>query len=82
MELTLPGSVISNVFNAALSELPLIQFALTNRLGCSDKAVEKQHKQGKEDFAIWSRDRNPDSSPESGRAGEAGSGATVYANGC
>jgi hypothetical protein len=40
---------------------PLTQSALAKRLGCSDKAVEKHRKQGdKEDFAEWSRERDPD----------------------
>lgn len=40
---------------------PLSQSALAKRLGCSDKAIEKQRKQGdKEKFAAWSRDRDPD----------------------
>jgi hypothetical protein len=34
--------------------------ALAKRLGVSDKAVEKRRKQGKENFASWSRDRDPD----------------------
>jgi hypothetical protein len=41
--------------------LPLTQSALAKRLGCSDKAIEKHRKQGsKEQFAEWSRDRDPD----------------------
>ncbi len=40
---------------------PLTQMALAKRLGCSDKAIEKHRKQGsKENFAEWSRDRDPD----------------------
>jgi hypothetical protein len=39
---------------------PLTQMALAKRLGVSDKAVEKRRKQGKENFASWSRDRDPD----------------------
>jgi uncharacterized coiled-coil protein SlyX len=40
---------------------PLSQSALAKRLGCSDKAIEKHRKQGdKENFAAWSRDRDPD----------------------
>ena len=40
---------------------PLTQSALAKRLGCSDKAIEKHRKQGsKENFAAWSRDRDPD----------------------
>jgi hypothetical protein len=40
---------------------PLTQMALAKRLGCSDKAIEKHRKGGsKENFAIWSRDRDPD----------------------
>ena len=41
---------------------PLSQAALAKRLGCSDKAIEKQRKLGsKENFAFWSRERDPDS---------------------
>ncbi len=40
--------------------VPLTQMALAKRLGVSDKAVEKRRKQGKEDFANWSRNRDPD----------------------
>lgn len=40
----------------------LTQMALAKRLGCSDKAIEKHRKGGsKENFAAWSRDRDPDS---------------------
>ena len=40
---------------------PLTQSALAKRFGCSDKAIEKHRKQGsKENFAVWSRDRDPD----------------------
>ncbi len=50
--------------NKALSTAPpapLTQSALAKRLGCSDKAIEKHRKQGsKENFAAWSRDRDPD----------------------
>jgi hypothetical protein len=43
---------------------PLTQMALAKRLGCSDKAIEKHRKQGsKENFAAWSRDRDPDGIP-------------------
>lgn len=43
------------------SLVPLTQSALARRLGCSDKAVEKHRRQGdKENFAAWSRDRDPD----------------------
>ncbi|HEY9612021.1 hypothetical protein [Allocoleopsis sp.] len=41
--------------------VPLTQSGLAKRLGCSDKAIEKQRKQGdKENFAQWSRQRDPD----------------------
>lgn len=50
--------------NEALSTVPLTpltQMALAKRLGCSDKAIEKQRKQGdKESFAAWSKERDPD----------------------
>ncbi len=39
---------------------PLSQLALAKRLNCSDKAVEKQRKLGKENFAAWSREHDPD----------------------
>jgi len=45
----------------AAPQAPLTQSALARRLGCSDKAVEKHRRQGdKENFAAWSRDRDPD----------------------
>lgn len=48
--------------SAALQpKAPLSQMALAKRLGVSDKAVEKRRKQGKENFARWSRERDPDS---------------------
>lgn len=39
---------------------PLTQRALAKRLGVSDKAVEKHRKQGTENFASWSHERDPD----------------------
>jgi len=39
---------------------PLSQLALAKHLSCRDKVVEKQRKQGKESFADWSRERDPD----------------------
>ena len=39
---------------------PLSQSALARRLGISDKAIQKQRGKGKESFAEWSRDRDPD----------------------
>ena len=39
---------------------PLSQLTLAKRLNCSDKAVEKQRKLGKENFAAWSREHDPD----------------------
>ncbi|MBD0302411.1 MAG: hypothetical protein ICV85_09600 [Tolypothrix sp. T3-bin4] len=51
----------STVSEEVRSAVPLTQMALAKRLGCSDKAIEKQRKQGsKEKFAAWSRDRDPD----------------------
>jgi hypothetical protein len=42
-------------------QAPLTQSALAKRLGCSDKAIEKQRKYGsKENFVAWSRERDPD----------------------
>ncbi len=50
----------STVLSTA-AQAPLTQSALARRLGCSDKAVEKHRRQGnKENFATWSRDRDPD----------------------
>ncbi len=56
------GEVPSTVPTSAplQSSAPLTQMALAKRLGVSDKAVEKHRKQGKENFASWSRDRDPD----------------------
>jgi hypothetical protein len=65
-ELAEPGEVQSNVPSTAPPKppsqplAPLTQSALAKRLGCSDKAVEKQRKHGKESFATWSRQRDPD----------------------
>ena len=39
---------------------PLSQLGLAKRLSCRDKAVEKQRKLGKENFAAWSREHDPD----------------------
>lgn len=39
---------------------PLSQSALARRLGISDKAIQKQRGKGKESFAEWSRERDPD----------------------
>jgi len=39
---------------------PLSQLALAKHLSCRDKVVEKQRKLGKESFAAWSRERDPD----------------------
>lgn len=64
------GATASKVLGKATSTVPtsvplqplapLTQMALAKRLGVSDKAVEKHRKQGKEDFANWSRNRDPD----------------------
>ncbi len=43
-----------------LALAPLTQSALAKRLGCSDKAIEKHRRQNsKENFAAWSRQRDP-----------------------
>ena len=56
------GTAPSTVFPSQAA--PLTQMALAKRLGCSDKAIEKHRKQGsKENFAAWSRDRDPDGIP-------------------
>lgn len=39
---------------------PLSQSTLARRLGISDKAIQKQRGKGKESFAQWSRERDPD----------------------
>ncbi len=39
---------------------PLSQIALAKHLSCRGKVVERQHKQGRESFAAWSRERDPD----------------------
>lgn len=65
-ELAKPGDVPSNIPTTALTQppspplAPLTQSALAKRLDCSDKAVEKQRKQGLESFVAWSRERDPD----------------------
>jgi hypothetical protein len=66
LEIAEPGEVQGSVPSTAPPEppsqppAPLTQSALAKRLGYSDKAVEKQRKHGKESFAQWSRDRDPD----------------------
>lgn len=58
-----PSDISSDIEQIAEPQppLPLTQSALAKRLGCSDKAIEKHRKQGsKEQFAEWSRDRDPD----------------------
>jgi hypothetical protein len=39
---------------------PFSQLVLAKHLSCRDKVVERQHKQGRESFAAWSRERDPD----------------------
>ena len=39
---------------------PLSQLVLAKHLSGRDKVVERQHKQGRESFAAWSRERDPD----------------------
>jgi archaellum component FlaC len=39
---------------------PLSQLGLAKHLSCRDKVVEKQRKLGKENFAAWSREHDPD----------------------
>jgi hypothetical protein len=55
------SGVIAKPESSPLPVAPLTQSALAKRFGCSDKAIEKHWKQGsKENFAAWSRDRDPD----------------------
>lgn len=52
---------VNSAVLATAPQAPLTQSALARRLGCSDKAVEKHRRHGdKENFAAWSRDRDPD----------------------
>jgi hypothetical protein len=54
--------VVNSTVPSTAPQAPLTQSALARRLGCSDKAVEKHRRQGnKENFATWSRDRDPES---------------------
>jgi hypothetical protein len=41
-------------------QAPLTQIALATRLGVSDKSIQRLRQKGKESFAEWSRDRDPD----------------------
>lgn len=57
-----PTGKAQNEASSTVPPTPLTQSALAKRLGCSDKAIEKHRKQGsKEEFAAWSRERDPDS---------------------
>ncbi|HEY9830619.1 MAG TPA: hypothetical protein V6D26_08570 [Stenomitos sp.] len=61
LERAVPTSSAQNEARRTVPPAPLTQSALAQRLGCSDKAIEKHRKQGsKEEFAAWSRDRDPD----------------------
>lgn len=58
---TAPLDEVQREAPSTVPSAPLTQSALAKRLGCSDKAIEKHRKQGsKENFAAWSRDRDPD----------------------
>jgi metal-responsive CopG/Arc/MetJ family transcriptional regulator len=57
---TARGEVPSSAPTPTLSPEPLSQTTLATRLGISDKAVQKQRGKGKESFAAWSRERDPD----------------------
>lgn len=60
-EVTTANAVPGEAPSTVPASVPLTQMAMAKRLGVSDKAVEKHRKQGKENFAEWSRDRDPDS---------------------
>jgi len=61
IDIVADSSAIAEPESPLLPVAPLTQSALAKRLGCSDKAIEKHRKQGsKENFAAWSRDRDPD----------------------
>jgi len=57
---TAQGEVPSSAPTPTLPPAPLSQTTLATRLGISDKAVQKQRGKGKESFAAWSRERDPD----------------------
>lgn len=57
---TARGKVPSSAPTPTLPPAPLSQTTLATRLGISDKAVQKHRGKGKESFAAWSRERDPD----------------------
>jgi len=64
VDIVADSNAIAESESPLLPVAPLTQSALAKRLGCSDKAIEKHRKQGsKENFAAWSRDRDPDGIP-------------------
>lgn len=61
-DITTDAEQIAELTSSPQPPAPLTQSALAKRLGCSDKAIEKHRKQGsKENFAAWSRERDPES---------------------
>jgi hypothetical protein len=62
-----PDDITSDSGTTAKSEsppqphTPLTQSALAMRLGISDKTIQKHRQKGKESFAQWTGDRDPDS---------------------
>ena len=61
LERAVPTGEVQDEAPNTVPPVPLTQSALAKRLGCSDKAIEKHRKGGsKEEFAAWSRDRDPD----------------------
>lgn len=61
IERGVPPGEVQGEASSTVPPAPLTQSALAKRLGCSDKAIEKHRKGGsKEEFAAWSRDRDPD----------------------
>jgi hypothetical protein len=61
LERTVPAGKVQGEAFSTVPTVPLTQSALAKRLGCSDKAFEKERRQGdKESFAQWSRALDPD----------------------
>ncbi len=55
-----PPSKAMKLNSPLTTNAPLTQSGLAQRLGVSDKAVQKQRQYGKESFSRWSRELDPD----------------------
>jgi hypothetical protein len=55
-----PATGIAESDSPSMPEAPLTQSALAKRLGVSNHVVQKQKHYGRENFAAWSQERDPD----------------------